>query len=321
MYEGGRPFTTRPGTLIADTNDPDVVRHLVGATLRDPKSNPNTHSQLQQLLEEPELGIDYKLFDESGMSSAARTLGYDAVRIAEHGDVPGETSSLFFMNTNAVTTATDRELIPMVRRAAEEGDVESFFQQVGMSPARAQRLRNVVKNESLELRPIFHDDGNLSHFEASTPRAERALEMAEGMPPSQMREKLLGIPAPKTDMSAEVFEKNRQLLELPTKLVEATERDGIALAENSTSNLLTKSEDEVARAVESTAPAKLQSFYMLNPRLTYDAMQIENYAKQVGLDSKKVMERLNEVWARDATPAARSNSIRRILQQMCLEVG
>lgn len=82
---------------VADTRDPEVAIQLIRETLRNPSLDQEARQRLQEAREAAwdRGGIGYLLFDETPMSNAARALGWDAVRVVENDDLPGEATSIF----------------------------------------------------------------------------------------------------------------------------------------------------------------------------------------------------------------------------------
>ena len=96
----GRQYILLPDTKIADTREPAVVQALVTETLKAPDLTADQRTMLQQAAQDG--FVDYLVLDETPMAAAAKTLGYDAVRVAENQDLPGEASSIFVMRVGQI---------------------------------------------------------------------------------------------------------------------------------------------------------------------------------------------------------------------------
>lgn len=92
------------GARVADTRDTEIGRQLVEETLKDQRLNQDERKRLQNVLQGVQEGggISYLDFDELPMSDAARRLGFDAVRVVENDDLPGDATSVFVMSTGLV---------------------------------------------------------------------------------------------------------------------------------------------------------------------------------------------------------------------------
>jgi hypothetical protein len=96
----GKQYILLPDTKVADTREPAVVKALITETLRAPDLTPDQQTMLQEASRAER--IDYLVLDETPMAAAAKTVGYDAVRIAESQDLPGEASGIFVMRVGQI---------------------------------------------------------------------------------------------------------------------------------------------------------------------------------------------------------------------------
>jgi hypothetical protein len=188
---GGDNYVLSPTAKIADLRDPKLGLDLVGQSLKNTKLLPEQRARLKALWEAADGNITAVDFNDLGMAAAAKSLGYDAVRLV---DAQGNASAMYVVNpkkmvqpgdsfrldgdNNYRVLFTNKDAVANIAEAyhASRNNLDPTVREEVSARREAKTKLDRIYGSSDEFRALFDEETSMSVFDPERP--EMATEAA-----------------------------------------------------------------------------------------------------------------------------------------------